>query len=317
MASENLYVGIDVSKRNLDVAMRPTHELWRVGNDDDGIASLITRLQQLRPALIVLEATGGYEELLVIALVAAKLAVAVINPRQARDFAKATGTLAKTDKIDAHVLAHFAEGVRPTPRPMPDEQSRQFSQVLARRRQLVEMLTAEKNRFKMASRPPLRSRISAHMDWLQSELDQTNADLSDLIHKSPMWRERDQILQSTPGIGPVVSCTLLAELPELGTLDRKQISALVGVAPLNRDSGMMRGKRCIWGGRAQVRSALYMAAVSASRYNPVIREFYQRLCNAGKRKKVALVACMHKLLMILNAMIKNSTRWRLVRTQAI
>ena len=317
MASENLYVGIDVSKRNLDVAVRPTHELWRACNDDDGIASLITRLQQLRPALIVLEATGGYEELLVIALVAAKLAVAVINPRQARDFAKATGTLAKTDKIDAHVLAHFAEGVRPTPRPMPDEQSRQFSQVLARRRQLVEMLTAEKNRFKMVSRPLLRSRIRAHMDWLQSELDQTNADLSDLIHQSPMWRERDHILQSTPGVGPVVSCTLLADLPELGTLDRKQIAALVGVAPLNRDSGMLRGKRCIWGGRAQVRSALYMAAVSASRHNPVIREFYQRLCNAGKRKKVALVACMHKLLVILNAMIKNSTVWRLDRTHVI
>ena len=317
MTSENLYVGIDVSKRNLDVAVRPTHELWRACNDDDGIASLITRLQQLRPALIVLEATGGYEELVTVALVAAELAVAVINPRQARDFAKATGTLAKTDKIDARVLAHFAEGVRPTPRPMPDEQSRQFSQVLARRRQLVEMLTAEKNRFKMASRTLLRSRISAHMDWLQSELDQTNADLSDLIHQSPMWRERDHILQSTPGVGPVVSCTLLADLPELGTLDRKQIAALVGVAPLNRDSGMMRGKRCIWGGRAQVRSALYMAAVSASRHNPVIREFYQRLCNAGKRKKVALVACMHKLLVILNAMIKNSTVWRLDRTHVI
>jgi transposase len=309
MAVENLYVGIDVCKRTLDIAVRPTGEQWTVCNDDAGITSLVTDLRALGPVLVVLEATGGYEVPVTSALVAAGLPLAVTNPRRVRDFAKATGALAKTDKIDARVLAHFAQGVQPTPRAVPDEQQRAFADLLARRRQLIEMLTAEKNRLKISPRA-LRPRIQAHIDWLQRDLDEIENDLVNRIHQSPVWREQDEILQSTPGVGPVLSFTLLAELPELGTLNRKQIAALVGVAPLNRDSGKMHGKRSVWGGRAQVRSALYMATLSATRYNPVIRDFYQRLCNAGKLHKVALTACMHKLLIILNAMLKNRTAWR-------
>jgi transposase len=309
MAVENLYVGIDVCKRTLDIAVRPTGEQWTVCNDDAGITSLVTDLRALGPVLVVLEATGGYEVPVTSALVAAGLPLAVTNPRRVRDFAKATGALAKTDKIDARVLAHFAQGVQPTPRAVPDEQQRAFADLLARRRQLIEMVTAEKNRLKISPRA-LRPRIQAHIDWLQRDLDEIENDLVNRIHQSPVWREQDEILQSTPGVGPVLSFTLLAELPELGTLNRKQIAALVGVAPLNRDSGKMHGKRSVWGGRAQVRSVLYMATLSATRYNPVIRDFYQRLCNAGKLHKVALTACMHKLLIILNAMLKNRTAWR-------
>jgi len=309
MTSENLYVGIDVSKRTLEVAVRPTDEQWTVCNNDADIASLVVRLRELQPVLVVLEATGGYEVPATLALLVAGLPLAVINPRHARDFAKATGTLAKTDKIDARVLAHFAQAVRPTPRPVPDEEQRNLADLLARRRQVIEMLTAEKNRLKLAPKP-LREYISAHVDWLQRHLNELDEELGKRIRQSPVWREQDEILQSTPGVGRVLSFTLLAELPELGTLNRKQIAALVGVAPLNRDSGKIRGKRSVWGGRAQVRSALYMATLSATRYNPVIRDFYQRLCKAGKLRKVALTACMHKLLIILNAMLKNRTAWR-------
>jgi len=309
MTSENLYVGIDVSKRTLEVAVRPTDEQWTVCNNDADIASLVVRLRELQPVLVVLEATGGYEVPATLALLVAGLPLAVINPRHARDFAKATGTLAKTDKIDARVLAHFAQAVRPTPRPVPDEEQRNLADLLARRRQVIEMLTAEKNRLKLAPKS-LREYISAHVDWLQRHLNELDEELGKRIRQSPVWREQDEILQSTPGVGRVLSFTLLAELPELGTLNRKQIAALVGVAPLNRDSGKIRGKRSVWGGRAQVRSALYMATLSATRYNPVIRDFYQRLCKAGKLRKVALTACMHKLLIILNAMLKNRTAWR-------
>lgn len=304
-----LYVGIDVSKASLDVAVRPTDERWRAANDEGGIERISSRLGELQPVLIVLEATGGLEVPLASALACAKQPVAVVNPRQVRDFARATGKLAKTDLLDAQVLAHFAEAVHPEPRPVPDERLQALSALLGRRRQVTEMLVAEKNRLHSA-RGGVRERIEEHIAWLQKELDSLDQDLNCSIRALPLWREQDDLLRSVPGVGRATSLTLLAELPELGKLDRKQIAALVGVAPLNRDSGILRGRRTIWGGRSQVRSALYMAALVATRHNPVIAAFYQRLCGAGKEKKVALVACMHKLLTILNAVIKHRTPWR-------
>jgi transposase len=308
MTSAPVFVGIDVSKDQLDVALRPSAERWAVANDDAGIATLVDRLRALTPALIVLEATGGLELPLTGAL-AVGLPVVVVNPRQVRDFAKATGKLAKTDALDAAVLAQFAEAVRPALRPLPDAAMQELSGLLARRRQLLEMRTAEQNRLGMA-RPPVRKGIRAHIAWLDRHLAQTDDDLARAIRESPVWREKDDLLQSAPGVGPGLARTLLADLPELGTLNRKQIAALVGVAPLNRDSGTLRGRRSVWGGRAHVRAALYMSALAATRYNPVIRAFYQRLCAAGKAKKVALTACMHKLLGILNSMVKHRTPWR-------
>lgn len=308
MTSAPVFVGIDVSKDQLDVALRPSAERWAVANDDAGIATLVDRLRALTPALIVLEATGGLELPLTGAL-AVGLPVVVVNPRQVRDFAKATGKLAKTDALDAAVLAQFAEAVRPALRPLPDAAMQELSGLLARRRQLLEMRTAEQNRLGMA-RPPVRKGIRAHIAWLDRHLAQTDDDLARAIRESPVWREKDDLLQSAPGVGPGLARTLLADLPELGTLNRKQIAALVGVAPLNRDSGTLRGRRSVWGGRAHVRAALYMSALAATRYNPVIRAFYQRLCAAGKPKKVALTACMHKLLGILNSMVKHRTPWR-------
>jgi transposase len=261
--------------------------------------------------LVVLEATGGLEIPLTGVLAAAGVPVAVVNPRQVRDFAKAAGKLAKTDALDAQVLAHFAEVMRPEPRPLPDAQTQTLAAILARRRQLVEMLTAEKNRLGSA-RPPVRKSLRTHIAWLERELAHTDSDLAHAIRESPVWREKDELLRSTPGVGPVLTTTLLADLPELGALTSKQITALVGVAPLNHDSGTWRGKRAVWGGRAQVRAVLYMGALVAARFNPVIRAFYQRLCAAGKAKKVALTACMRKLLTILNAMMKHRTAWRQV-----
>jgi len=234
--------------------------------------------------------------------------VVVVNPRQVRDVAKATGRLAKTDALDAAILAQFAEAVRPPRRPLPDAATRALSALLTRRRQLLDRRTAEQNRLGTAP-GPVRTRIRAHLTWLRHELAHLDEDLGRTIHESPVWREQDDLLQSVPGVGPVVARTLLASLPELGTLNRKQLAALVGVAPLNRDSGTLRGRRTIWGGRASVRTVLYMSALAASRCNPVIRAFYQRLIAAGKAKKVALTACMHKLLMILNAMVKHRTSW--------
>jgi transposase len=263
----------------------------------------------MRPAAVVLEATGDLEGALVSALVAVGLPVQVVNPRQVRDFARATGRLAKTDALDARLLAQFAEAVRPTPRPLPDAATQALSAVLTRRRQLLEMLTAEKNRRSSAAKR-LQNQIDAHIDWLIADLARVDAELDATIRQSPVWREQDDLLQSIPGVGPGLSRTLLAELPELGTLAPKPLAALVGVAPHNRDSGTVRGKRTIWGGRAVVRTALYMAALVATKWNPVIRAFYQRLLTAGKAKKVALVACMHKLLNILNAMVKQKTPWR-------
>ena len=308
MRPSNVYVGIDVAKERLDVAQRPSLEGWRVANDERGIAELVARLVQLKPALVVLEATGGMELPLVGALAAAGLPVVVINPRQAREFARATGRLAKTDAIDAQVLAQFAEAVRPQLRPLPDAAAQELSALMTRRRQLIEMLTAEKNRLRAAARA-VRPDIQEHIHWLERRLADLDGDLSQTIRSSDIWREKDDLLQSAPGVGPVVSTTLLADLPELGTLNRKEIAALVGVAPLNRDSGTLRGRRTVWGGRSKVRAALYMATLVATQRNPVIRTFYQRLLSAGKPKKVALTACMRKLLTILNAILRSRTPW--------
>jgi transposase len=269
---------------------------------------LVKLLVPLKPYLVVLEATGGFEVESAMAMAAALIPVAVVNPRQVRDFAKATGKLAKTDALDAAVLAHFAEAVRPAPRPLSDEQTTELQELLARRRQLIEMLTAERNRMGLAS-AGMRHKLAEHIKWLKKELEETDKNLKGLIRKSPVWREKDDVLQSFPGVGPILSTTLIAELPELGRLSRQKIGALVGVAPMNRDSGTLKGRRTVWGGRSKVRHVLYMAALVATRRNPVIAAFYARLLAAGKAKKVALVACMHKLLTILNAMVRETKGW--------
>jgi transposase len=306
------FVGIDVSKARLDVASHPTGATHSVANDANGIKTLVEQLRAVKPLLVVLEATGGIERAVVRAL--AELPVTVTNPRQVRDFAKATGQLAKTDVLDAQILARFAEAVRPALRPLADEITLELRALISRRRQITEMLTAEKNRLSRAPRR-VQKRIEAHIRWLQSELERADEDLDQTIRQSPVWREQEDLLKSVPGIGPVVSRTVLAELPELGNLNRKQIAALVGVAPLNWDSGLLRGRRVIWGGRSHVRTALYMAALTASRRNPVIREFYKRLRAACKAPNVALVACMRKLLVILNAMLRHRVPWRPVVAQ--
>lgn len=308
MEVSSIFVGIDVSKERLDVAMRPSGESESVSNDKDGIEALVKRLREVGPSLIVLEATGGLERGVTRGLASAELPVVVVNPRQVRDFAKATGQLAKTDRIDALVLARFGEAVRPALRPLPDEVSQELRALIARRRQITEMIVAERNRLSRASKS-VKKRIDAHIRWLEAELDRADKDLDQSIGQSPIWREKEDLLRSVPGIGPVISRSLIAELPELGELNRKQIAALVGVAPLNRDSGTLRGRRRIWGGRATVRAVLYMAALVASRRNAVIGGFYKRLRNAGKAPKVALVACMRKLLTVLNSMIKHRTCW--------
>jgi transposase len=258
---------------------------------------------------VILEATGGFELPLVGALLAAGLPVTVVNPRQVRDFARATGQLAKTDAIDARVLAHFGEAVRPELRPLPNEATRELAALVARRRQLIEMLTAEKNRLRLAARA-VRRDIEQHIRWLERRLSDLDGNLAQQVRSSPNWRARDDLLQSVPGIGPVSSVTLLAQLPELGRLNRKEIAALVGVAPLNRDSGTLRGRRRVWGGRRHVRATLYMATLVATRCNPTIRSFYTRLLAAGKPKKLALTASMRKLLITLNAMLRNNVPWQ-------
>jgi transposase len=312
MSPANVYVGIDVAKDWLDVAQRPGGEAWRVSSDETGVAALVERLKDVRPMLVVLEATGGLQIPAVAALAAAGLRTVVVNPRQLRQFAGATGRLAKTDAIDAQVLAQFGEAVRPEVRPLPDAATRELSALVARRRQLIEMLTAEKNRLRVATKK-VRANIEAHIRWLEGELLDLEGGLGDVIRSSPVWRERDNLLRSVPGVGPVLSSVLLADLPELGRLNRKEIAALAGVAPLNRDSGQFRGRRTVWGGRSHVRTALYMATLVASRYNPAIKSFYQRLLSVGKPKKVALTACMRKLLTILNAMMRHEAPWEISR----
>jgi transposase len=306
--SPSTFIGIDVSQTRFDIAVRPGSS-FTIAHDEPAIATLVEQLRTLGPTLIVLEATGGLEVPLTSALATAGLPVVVVNPRQVRDFAKASGRLAKTDALDAQTLAQFAEVMRPTPRPLPDAEARALVAVLARRRQLVEMLTAEKNRF-LTAPPATRKSLRTHIAWLERELGHIETDLAATIRRSPVWREKEELLRSVPGVGPVLTSTVLANLPELGTLTHKQIAALVGVAPLNRDSGTLRGRRTVWGGRTQVRTVLYMNAVVAARFNPVIRTFYERLCGAGKPKKVALTACMRKLLTMLNAMLKHHTPWR-------
>ena len=302
------WVGIDVSKARLDVALGVAGELLWVANDARGIASLVARLVELAPELVVLEASGGLQTALVAELGAAQLPVVVVNPRQVRDFARATGQLAKTDALDARMLALFAERIRPPVRPLPSEQELELKALVARRRELVEMITAERNRLDRAPRL-LHKEISAHIRWLESRLKDRDRDLDRMLRSSPLWREREDLLRAVPGVGPVLCATLLADLPELGTLSRHQIAKLVGVAPLNCDSGTMRGRRAVWGGRAQVRAALYMATLAAVRCNPALKTFYLRLRSAGKPAKVALTAAMRKLLTVLNAMLKHRTHW--------
>lgn len=304
-----IFVGIDVAKEHLDIAIRPNGEGWSIPNDEPSAMELAQRLKTLQPEIVVMEATGGLELSVASILAIAGLPVAVINPRQVRDFAKSTGKLAKTDTLDAQVLAHFAEAIRPEVRFLSDEQGQKLQALVTRRRQIIEMLVAEKNRAH-ASHNTVEKRVKEHITWLEKELENLDKDLGQSIQESPLWREKDNLLQSVPGIGPITSSVLLASLPELGILDRKKIAALVGVAPFNRDSGNMRGKRSVWGGRAHVRSMLYMATLTATRFNPIIKQFYTRLIQAGKEVKVALTACMRKLLTILNAIIRHSTPWR-------
>lgn len=302
------YAGIDVSKKQLDVALSPSQDFASFANDPQGIESLVKYLAPLVPERIVVESTGGLELSLVSHLLAAGLAVAVVNPRQSRSFARGLGKLAKTDRIDAHLLARFAEVVCPPVRPLLDEQSQQLASLIGRRRQLLDLLTMEKNRLP-GSRGPAQSSVKAVVEILEQHIQQMDQQIEELILSSESWKAKQDVLQSVPGIGPVVSSSLIGQLPELGTLSSPTITALVGLAPYNRDSGSFKGKRIIWGGRKSARDILYMAALVASRHNPIIRSFYQKLCAAGKPKKVALVACMRKLLLILNAMLKNNQTW--------
>ena len=307
--SSQVFVGIDVAKAPWDMALRPSGERWAVTNDDAGIAALGTRLQAIAPQLMVLEATGTYQRAAVAALAAAGLPVAVVHPRHARDVAQATGPLAKTDALEARALAHVAEAVRPRPRPLPDAQANELCALLARRRPLVAMRTAEQHRFGSAP-PRLQPDIQAPITWLNTRLAALDDDLDTTRRASPVWRAREELLRRVPGIGPVCARTLRLDLPEWGTLSRQGLAALVGVAPLNRDRGTLRGRRKTWGGRAHVRATLSMSPLAAVRYHPILNAFYERLRGTGKAAKVALTACMRKLLTILNAMVKHHTSWR-------
>ncbi len=310
-----IYVGIDVSKRSLDVCIlrEDTHqeggESFVVSNDQEGVQEMLSRLEGASVELAVMEATGRYERLAATMLAASSISVAIVNPRQARDFAKAIGQLAKTDKIDAFVLARFARAVEPRTSVIPEEEAVALQGILARRRQLIEMLVSENNRLKMASKP-LAKRIRAHVQWLEKEIERIDGDLDRAIEENAAFKANEALLRSVPGVGRVLSRTLLAELPELGEITHRRLCALVGVAPFNRDSGQRSGKREAWGGRAPVRAVLYMSALVATRHNPHIKEFYERLLSAGKPKKVALVACMRKLLTILNALMRDRANWR-------
>lgn len=314
MTSEPVYVGMDVSKATLDICVSDG-EAWQTPNDDRAMKELCARVTALHPTLIVLEATGGYELRAAAALAATGLPVAVVNPRQVRSFARSIGQLAKTDRIDARVVARFAAAVQPEPRPLPDDDTRALEALITRRRQLVGMITAEKTRLDMA--PPItRKQIKAHIGWLQRQLAKVEGDSDGMIRRSPVFRTKDDLLQSVPGIGDATSRTLLALFPELGSVTEKEAAALAGVAPINRDSGTMRGRRMVSGGRARVRTALYMAALVGTRHNPILKAFYARLRAAGKPAKVALVACMRKLLIIINAMVRDGRVWDAARSVA-
>lgn len=304
------FVGIDVSKDRLDVHLRPSGRAFAVTRDGKGLEQLVDDLRTLAPALIVLEATGGFEIVVAAALAGAALPLAVVNPRQIRDFARATGRLAKTDALDAQVIALFAERIRPEPRPIANADSQTLAELVARRRQVVEMIGMETNRLHQARNPRVQHMLKATLKTLKAQLAELDRDIDDTIKRSPVWRAADDLLTSVPGVGDVTAHTLIADLPELGQLDRRHIAALVGVAPVNRDSGQMRGRRTIAGGRADVRNALYMATLSATRWNPVISQHYRSLVERGRPKKVALVACMRRLLGILNAIIRTKTSWQ-------
>ena len=308
MKEAGLFVGIDVSQDRLDLAVRPTGETRQVVYNPAGTEAMTEYLKELGPQLVVVEATGGLEMAVAAEMAAAGLPVVVANPRKVRAFARATGRLAKTDALDAQALAHYGETLRPQPRALPDAATRELKALVVRRRQLVEMITAERNRLRMATRR-VRPRVQEHINWLKENLAELDQDLDDTIRSSPIWKDQDRLLRSVPRVGPVLSLTLLSGLPELGALNRGEIAALVGVAPFNQDSGSFRGKRRVWGGRSSIRAALYMAALVATRCNPAIKDFYLRLCNAGKPKKVALTACMRKLLTILNAMVRDNRPW--------
>jgi transposase len=307
--SDGVFVGIDVSKAQLDVAVLPTRETWRVENEPASLKRLGRRLKELAPKLIVMEATGGLEIPVAAVLSRAGLPVVIVNPRQVREFARAVGQLAKNDRIDALTLALFGERVRPEIRPLPDDLAQAFDALLARRRQLVAMIAEEKTRLQQARSREVRSGIQRHIRWLEHEIDDTERGLTDSVRRSPIWRAKDDLLRSAPGVGPITSFTVLADLPELGRLNRRQIASLVGVAPHPADSGTLRGKRVTWGGRAHVRRVLYMAALAACHSNSTFRDFYQRLLKAGKPHKVAIVACMRKLLSVLNAILRDGSPW--------
>ena len=305
---EEIFVGIDVSKAWLDMAVHEREEVYRASNEEQGIASLVKRLKKLKPTLIVLEPSGGFEMLAVAELTQASLPVAVVNAKRVRDFARATGQLAKTDKLDARVLAHFAAAVRPPLRRLQSEEEEQLTALLMRRRQVLDMLTMEKNRLRTV-RTRMKADLEAHIHWLSKNLKELDQEIEEFVKGTPLWKEKDTLLQSVPGVGPVTSATMLGMLPELGQLNRQEIAALVGVAPVNKDSGKKQGRRRVYGGRADVRSVLYMAALSARKFNPIIRTFYERLIQHGKEKKVALTACMRKLIVILNAMVRTRQSW--------
>lgn len=307
---EQVFVGIDVAKDRLDVHVRPSDEAFAVARDGEGLAALVERLQGLAPQIAVVEATGGFEVTVAAALAGAAIPLAVVNPRQIRDFARAMGQLAKTDALDARAIARFAEAIKPEPRPVPDDQARELSELVQRRRQVVEMMAMERNRRRQLTQRRLIKGVDRVLAMLQKELSELEEDLDDAIRGTPAWREAEDLLKSVKGVGDIVARTLIADLPELGTMGRKQIAALVGIAPLNRDSGTMRGRRTIWGGRAKVRAALYMAALVASQRNPRLAAFYQRLIAAGKPKKLALTALMRKLLTILNAILRDRRPWQ-------
>ena len=304
-----VFVGVDVSKDSLDVAIGSQKDIITFANDQKGVDSLVKKISGIDAQLTVFESTGGYELLAASSLAEAGLPVVIVNPRQVRNFAKATGILAKTDAIDARVIAHFAQAVKPEVRPLKDRETSELTALVTRRRQIVEMSVAERNRLRLANKRNIKD-IKDHIRWLKKRLDKIESDIGKMIQGSPIWRCKDDILQSVPGIGPITSASLICDLPELGVLSPKKIAMLAGLAPLNCDSGKFKGRRRIWGGRASVRSGLYMATLAAIRCNPAIKIFYQRLTDAGKCHKVAATACMRKLLIIVNAMLRDQTLWQ-------
>jgi transposase len=305
-----IYVGIDVSKDRLDVHVRPTGETFTVTRDGKGLEELVERLRALAPTLIAVEATGGFETIVAAAVAGASLPLAVVNPAQVRHFARAIGKRAKTDPIDAAVIAHFAEAVKPVPRPIPDAEARLLGELVARRRQIIEMLVAERQREKRVDAVRVRKSLARHIAALEKELPVIDSDIDTMVRGSPVWREKEDLLVSFPGVGGILARTFLAEMPELGSLRRRQVASLVGVAPYTRQSGHWRGKSMIGGGRTAARTAVYLAALSAIRCNPVLKAFYQHLLAAGKPKMVALIAVARKILTILNAMLRDKKPWQ-------